>query len=75
MNGLENTVSSGIEDMRLDIGKWKTEAGQWTDNIYSIESHLANLASRDKETMEAVRRECYGALYVEGQGLPEVDVS
>ena len=74
-DGLEVAVSSGIEEMRAEIANWKTEVGRWTDNIYSIESYLANLAGGDKETMEALRRECYGPLYVEGEGLAEVDVT
>jgi predicted nucleic acid-binding Zn-ribbon protein len=74
-DGLENAVAGGIDDMKADIRKWKTETEQWTDNIYSIESYLADLAGGDRETMEAIRRECYGEVYVEGEGLPEIDTS
>ncbi len=74
-DGLDNAVSGGVEDMRADIAKWKTEIAQWTDNTYSIETYLSDLAGGDKETMEAIRRECYGVLFVEGEGLPEIDDS
>jgi chromosome segregation ATPase len=74
-DGLENAVSGGVEEMTTDIAQWKIEIGQWTDNIYSIESYLADLAGGDKETMEAMRRECYGKLYIEGEALPELDIS
>lgn len=69
---LENAVAGGVEDMKADIAKWKIETEQWTDNIYSIESYLTDLAGGDRETMEAIRMECYGTLYVEGEGLPDI---
>jgi hypothetical protein len=72
---LENAAAGGVEGMRADIEKWKVETDQWTDNIYCIETYLADLAGGDRETMEAIRRECYGTLYAEGEGLPELQTS
>lgn len=63
---------AGLEKMREEIVEWKSVAGLWTDNIYVLEGYLAKLAGGDREIMDAVRRECYGDEYVEGEGLREI---
>jgi hypothetical protein len=74
-DGLENAdaLAGGVDGMVADVAKWKTESQKWTD-IYCMESHLSEWAGGDKETMERIRRECYGTLYVEGEGLLGIDV-
>lgn len=72
--GFEIAVSGCVEDMRAGVAKWKPAVDQWTNNIYSIETSLADLASGDRETLKAIRRECCGGLYDEGEGLLEIDI-
>lgn len=69
----ENAVGRSIEDMRAEIEKMRKETSECTDNIYNLEAHLDSLAGGDKETMEMIRQECYGDLYVEGEGLADLD--
>ena len=69
----ENAVAGGIEGLKADITKSKEETSQLVDNIYTIEGALQSMFNGDGETMEQIRRACYGVLYVEGEGLPEID--
>lgn len=64
--------SAAVERMGEEIEEWKGMAGLWTDNIYVLEGYLGKLAGGDREVVEAVRRECYGDEYVEGEGLMEI---
>ena len=69
----ENAVAGGVEGMREDNVTMKKQAADMTDNIYILEDYLSKLAGGDSETMDAIRRECYGKLYVEGEGLAEIE--
>lgn len=64
--------SAAVERMREEIEEWKGVAGLWTDNIYVLEGYVGKVAGGDREVVEAVRRECYGDEYVEGEGLREI---
>ncbi|EEH20607.2 hypothetical protein PABG_02838 [Paracoccidioides brasiliensis Pb03] len=69
---LDGGAGGGIERKGADIKRWKVEAEMWTDNIYVLEEYLRKIAGGDRETVEAVKRECYGEEYVEGEGLREL---
>lgn len=66
--------AAGVETKKEDIKAWKQEASMWTDNIYILEQYLTKLAGGDRDLVEAVKRECYGDEYVEGEGLRELDI-
>lgn len=66
--------AAGVERKESDIREWKAGAETWTDNIYVLEEYLKKLAGGDREILEAVRRECYGDEYVEGEGLRELEL-
>ena len=69
----ENAVDGGVEGLRMETDTTKKEAADMTDNIYILEDYLSKMAGGDSETMDAIRRECYGNLYVEGEGLAEIE--
>ena len=69
----ENAVAGGTQSMWEEAERSKTETGILTDNIYILEAYLSNLADGDKEIMEAMRRDAYGALYVDSGGLEELE--
>jgi chromosome segregation ATPase len=68
----ENVVAGGIEGLKADIGRSKEETSTLVDNIHTIEGQLKSLLNGDAQVMEQIRHACYGALYVEGEGLPEI---
>lgn len=70
--GFRSAGSEGMQRMKEECETWKGGAELWTDNIYVLEEYLRKLAGGDREIMEAVRRECYGEEYVEGEGLREI---
>lgn len=67
-NGIGDTGRNG-ETLRGEIARLKEEARLWTENVWVVEGYLARLAGGDREVVEAVRRECYGEMYGEGEGL------
>lgn len=68
-----STGPGGLVKRKEQVEVWKQEALMWTDNIYILEEYLRKLAGGDREVVEAVKRECYGEEYVEGEGLRELD--
>lgn len=50
----------------------KTKAERWTNNIELLESWLARTFSMDPTQLDWLRRECYGAEFVDGEGLKEL---
>ncbi|KAL2818506.1 meiotic nuclear division protein 1 [Aspergillus cavernicola] len=64
-----------VGQMREESEEYRQRAQIWTDNIYVLEEYVRKLASGDRETVQAVQRECYGEEYVEGEGLRELDWS
>ncbi|EFR00037.1 hypothetical protein MGYG_03043 [Nannizzia gypsea CBS 118893] len=69
----EGDGSGSIVQKEADIARWKQEAQVWTDNIYILEEYSKMLTNGDREVLDAVRRECYGLAYVEGEGLADLD--
>jgi predicted nucleic acid-binding Zn-ribbon protein len=69
----ENAVAGGVEGLKADITKSKEETSLLVDNIDTIEGQLQSLLGGDKAAMEPFRAYCYGTLYVEGEGLPEIE--
>ncbi|KAK2882446.1 hypothetical protein FQN49_000338 [Arthroderma sp. PD_2] len=65
--------AGSIAQKEADIARWKQETQVWTDNIYTLEAYLKKLTNGDREILDAVRRECYGLAYVEGEGLADLD--
>lgn len=76
VNGfIEGQGGGSVEMKEADIKRWKEEAEMWTDNIYILEEYVRKLAGGDRGTVDAVKRECYGDEYVEGEGLRELEFS
>jgi chromosome segregation ATPase len=69
----EDAVAGGIKGLKADVTSWKGETSLLVDNIYTIEGQLQSTLDGDFGLMEIIRQECYGALYIEGQGLPEIE--
>ena len=69
----ENAIAGGVEGMQADIEILKRETADATDNILILEAYITKLAGGDRQTLEAIRQECYGGLYVEGEGLAEIE--
>jgi len=64
--------AGGLERKKEEIKLWKQDAYIWTDNISILEQYLNRLAGGDRNTVEAVLKDCYGDEYVEGEGLREL---
>jgi chromosome segregation ATPase len=69
----ENAVAGGIDGLKAHIGRSKEETSTLVDNIDTIEGQLKSLLNGDAQVMEQIRHACYGALYVEGEGLPDIE--
>jgi hypothetical protein len=69
----ENAVARGVEVMQADAATMKTETSILTDNIYILEGYLLRLVGGDRDALEGIRRELYSNLYVEGEGLAEIE--
>lgn len=69
----ENAVAGGVEGLKGDITKSKEETSLLVDNIDTVEGQLQTFLDGDKAAMEPFRASCYGALYVEGESLPEIE--
>ena len=70
---LESAASGGMERLNAETEAFKSAAMQDTDNIYVLESYLDKMMGGDSQMLDALRRECYGSLYREGEGLPDLD--
>ena len=51
----------------------KMETRVLTDRLYILKGYLLKLIGGDRHTLEAIRREFDGSLYVEGEGLAEIE--
>jgi hypothetical protein len=69
----ENAIADGVEALQADAEALKAETRVLTDNLYILEGYLLKLIGGDRDTLEAIRREFYGNLYVEGEGLAEIE--
>ena len=70
---LETAASGGMERVKAESEAFKEAAMQDTDNIYVLESYLDKMTGGDSHMLDALRRECYGSLYRDGEGLPDLD--
>lgn len=70
---VEGQGGGTVERKEADIKRWKEETEMWTDDIYILEEYVRKLAGGDRETVDALKRECYGNEYVEGEGLRELE--
>lgn len=69
----ERAVAGRGEVMQARIETMKMETSILTDNIYVLEAYLLKLVGGDRHALDGIRREFYGTLYVEGEGLAEID--
>jgi hypothetical protein len=69
----EQAVAGRVEVMQADTETLKMETSFLTDNIYVLEAYLQKLVGGDRDALDRIRREFYGGLYVEGEGLAEID--
>lgn len=69
----ENAVGGGAAGMQAEIDQMKRETSVLVDDIYILEGHLLTLAGGDRAALDAFQREHYGQLYVEGEGLAEIE--
>lgn len=69
----ENVIADDVKAIQADAEALKTETRVLTDNLYILEGYLLKLIGGDRDTLEAIRREFYGSLYVEGEGLAEIE--
>jgi hypothetical protein len=69
----EQAVAGRVEVMQADTETMKMETSILTDNIYVLEAYLLKLVGGDRHALDGIRREFYGGLYIEGEGLAEID--
>ncbi|KAL9597787.1 MAG: hypothetical protein Q9219_004914 [cf. Caloplaca sp. 3 TL-2023] len=58
-----------VDTKREETAAFKAEAERWTDNIMILEGWLRQRFGIDDRQLDRLRRECYGAEYVEGEAL------
>jgi len=63
-----NNVAS-VRQKTEDISRWKLELVIWIDNIDIMEQYLSKLACGDRALVEAVRKQCYGDDYTDGDDI------
>ncbi|KAL8994515.1 MAG: hypothetical protein Q9169_005544 [Polycauliona sp. 2 TL-2023] len=61
-----------MEKKTREIAQTRTNAERWTNNIELLEAWLDRVLGIDPCQLDCLRRECYGAEYVEGEGLKEL---
>ena len=72
-NEWENAVRGSVEGGQAEIEHQKKEVELYTNNIDGLEARFWGMCGGDKEIMEALRQECYGNLYRQGEGLAELE--
>lgn len=71
---LETVAANAVEVILAEAETLKKQTFEHTDNIYILEGYLQTVLGGDKAAMEMLRRDCYGAYFVdEEDGLPDVD--
>ena len=63
-----------VEKLKKETDGFEADAERWTDNVLILEAYMKNLTGGDIESLEQVKREVYGAEYVEGEGLQELEL-
>ncbi|KAL8668753.1 MAG: hypothetical protein Q9168_006631 [Polycauliona sp. 1 TL-2023] len=61
-----------IEKRAKETAQMKLDAERWTNNIELLEGWLDRVLQIDPCQLDRLRRECYGAEYIEGQGMREL---
>lgn len=61
-----------VERKLKEVEAFKAKAERWTDNLMLVEGYMIKLMGGDTMALDALRRECYGEQYVEGEGLAEL---
>lgn len=72
LEGYKDGDPGEVERRRMEIQALKARAEVWTDNIGILEGYMLNLMGGDREKLDGMKRELYGAEYVEGEGLREL---
>ena len=72
LEGYKENDPGVVKAMQEETRTAKSKAERWTDNIDVIETWLLEKMGGDREQMEGLQREVYGAQYVEGEGLAEL---
>ncbi|KAJ5175063.1 uncharacterized protein N7482_000940 [Penicillium canariense] len=65
--------NKSVQQLQAELAEFRKQAVQWTDNSYMLEEYLRRLAGGDRELVAMVLRDCYGAEYVDGEGLRELE--
>ena len=63
-----------VERRMREVHGFRAAAERWTDNILILEGYLKELLGGDAEALDGLKRQVYGAEYVEGEGLRELEV-
>lgn len=71
LRAMQQSEGKSVRQLQQEIGEFREQAMQWTDNIYLLEEYMRQLAGGDREIVAAVQRDCYGDEYVDG-GLREL---
>lgn len=72
LDGFKDGDPGVVELKRKEISVFKTKAERWTDNIGILEGQMLVTTGGDKHILDSIKREVYGAEYVEGEGLREL---
>ncbi|KAI4285552.1 MAG: hypothetical protein L6R38_000573 [Xanthoria sp. 2 TBL-2021] len=61
-----------LEKKKGEAALKRANAERWTNNIELLEGWLGRVLGIDPYQLDCLRRECYGAEYIEGEGLEEL---
>ncbi|KAI4274329.1 MAG: hypothetical protein LQ337_004023 [Flavoplaca oasis] len=61
-----------LERKKVETAKIRASAERWTNNIELLEGWFDRMLAKDPSQLDRLRRECYGAEYIEGEGLKEL---
>ena len=68
----ENAIADSVKAIQAYAEALKAEMRVLTDNLHILEGYLLKLIGGDRVTLDAIRREFCGSLYVE-EGLAEIE--
>jgi predicted nucleic acid-binding Zn-ribbon protein len=71
LRAMQQSEGRSARQLQQELGEFRQQAMQWTDNIYILEEYMRRLAGGDRAIVAAVQRDCYGDEYVDG-GLLEL---
>ncbi|KAL8729462.1 MAG: hypothetical protein Q9166_004710 [cf. Caloplaca sp. 2 TL-2023] len=61
-----------MEKRGQETALMKAKAARWTNNIELLEGWLDKAFGGDRHQLDSIRRECYGAEYIDGEDLKEL---